>query len=176
MIIRGMDVNLITGSMSSVVSEGNLGSDYDALRATVEAKLGHKFVPLSDDASLSASVEFIEKMTDAQVAALGSPGDEVVRVPAGHEIAYDFATEWFVPRPRVSFEEAVGETKAERVAAMVARGAPLAWASTMVDAEEGEYDAYDPLEGVHPYGTPIEDIFQAAIVAAERRAARRATA
>ncbi len=171
MIIRWVEVDHTTGALGAVESMGQLADTYDSLRANIVAA-GTAMVALSDSGLLMSDVS--EGLTEEQVAALAPPEDAVVRLPHAGRVSYD-AAGWFVPKPRVPFEEAQGRTQAELVAERMAEeGEPLNLATATVDALEGEYDAYDPLEGVHPYGTSIEDIAMAAIVAAEARAARRA--
>ena len=170
-IIRLVEVDMMTGGMTTLEALGSLRDTYPMIEARINTRPGRRAVLLTDiDLFLGAAAE----LTERQVEALGPPEEQVTRLPVPTELVYDPATGWFTAAPRPAFEDAMGKTKAELVANMVGRGVPQNLAETTVDAREGEYDAYDPLEGVHPYGTPIEDIAQAAIVAAEERAARRA--
>lgn len=165
-LIRWVEVNVLTGECTPGEGAGNLRSDRPATR------LGRLILQLSD---VNLLMRDVDGMPSDLVDTLIPPTETVVRIPEGNEVVYDFGTGWLKPAPRPTFEEAHGGTVDELVERSIAVGAPPAIARIAAEALRDEYDAYDPLEGVHPYGTSIEDIAQAAIVAAEARAARRAT-
>ncbi len=169
-VIRWIEVDVLTAECPAGESQGD-NRGWEPLAAEINAKPNKRALRLSDSMLLMRDVV---GMPVELIDTLGPPTEQVVRLPEAHEVVYDYENDWLKPAPRPTFEEAHGKTVEDFTAEAIAHGAPPAFARATAEAFKGEYDAYDPLEGVHPYGTSIEDIAQAAIVAAEARAARRA--